>query len=138
MENDIENNQIPEEQKKPPVILIVDDDAIVGETCQVFLNKEGFKAYKALSAEDAIEIIKSKHIDVVMRCCGRSWLSGLELTKIIKRKYDSDVIIFTGYEKNCNHEQAVNIGAADFFYKPFKLVDMLSSVKRILQKRLQK
>ena len=62
-------------------------------------------------------------------------ISGLELTKIIKNEFDSDVIIFTGYEKHCNYEQAIQLGASDFFYKPIRLEEILLSVKRVLIER---
>jgi CheY-like chemotaxis protein len=59
-------------------------------------------------------------------------MDGLELTRLIKRRYTSDVIIMTGY--HCyTIEEAGRIGADDLFHKPVKLEDLLSSVARILE-----
>lgn len=63
-------------------------------------------------------------------------MSGLELTKIIKENYDTDLIIFTGYKQDGLDEKARSIGASDFFYKPIRLVDLLNSVKKILKVRI--
>ena len=121
-----------------PALLIVDDDSVVVEVLQKFLIGEGFRSFMATSAEEAIPILQNNNIDVVMTDVMMGGMSGLELTKIIKKEYDCDVIIFTGYEENCNYEQAVQLGASDFFYKPFRLADMLNSVKNILEKRYMK
>jgi len=118
-----------------PTVLILDDDSAVAETLQEYFIKEGFKAFKALSAEEAIPILQDNNIDVVLTDVNMAGMCGLELTRIIKKQYDSDVIIFTGYEKNCNHEQAIKLGASDFFYKPIRLEEILLSVKRVLIER---
>lgn len=124
--------------KEVSAVLIVEDDTQVAKMLKDFFSSEGFKSYIAFDGVEAIEVLKNNHIDIVVTDVMMPRLTGLDLTKIVKKKYDSDVIIFTGYEKNCNYEQAIKIGASDFFYKPFKLKDMLDSVKRIMEKRLSK
>ena len=62
-------------------------------------------------------------------------MSGLELTKIIKEKYDIEVIIFTGYVAGCNPETAHSVGAFELLYKPVKFDDLSNIVKIALEKR---
>ena len=62
-------------------------------------------------------------------------MSGLELTKIIKEKYNIEVIIFTGYVAGCSPETAESVGAFKLLYKPVKFIDLLNVVKMALEKQ---
>ena len=115
-------------------VLVVDDE----EVMRVLLNdvlSEEFSLALVESGEQALPFLSHVPPDVMVVDKNLPGMSGLELTNIIKKEYDSDVIIFTGYEKNCNHEQAIKLGASDFCYKPFRLEEMLLRVKRVLIER---
>ena len=119
-------------QKQVNTLLCVDDDELTAETISNYLIKQGYETFTAFSAEEALEVLSKHHIDLVMTDVMMPGMNGLELTKIIKKNYDSDVIIFTGYKPNCSYEKAISLGASDFFYKPFKFEDLLDSTRRIL------
>ena len=118
--------------KKVCTLLCVDDDALTVESISNYLIKQGYETFTAYSAEEALEVLSKHHIDLVMTDVMMPGMNGLELTKIIKKNYDSHVIIFTGYKPNCSYEKAISLGASDFFYKPFKFEDLLGSIRRIL------
>jgi len=118
--------------KHKNTLLCVDDDELTAETISNYLIKQGYETFTAFSAEEALEVLSKYHIDLVMTDVVMPGMNGLELTKIIKKKYDSYVIIFTRYKPNCSYEKAISLGASDFFYKPFKFEDLLDRVKRIL------
>ena len=62
-------------------------------------------------------------------------MNGFELTSIIKRNTELDVIIVTGFREGCSYEEASRVGASALFYKPVQLKDLLNSVNRLLDKR---
>jgi two-component system cell cycle response regulator len=62
-------------------------------------------------------------------------VSGLELTKIIKTKYDSDVIVMTGYSDDYSYEEAITVGASDFVIKPVRLEELVLRLRRVLRER---
>ena len=113
-------------------ILCVDDDEVITEMISNYLIKQGYETFTASSAKEALDVLLKHHIDLVMTDVVMPGMDGLELTKIIKKNYDSYVIIFTGYKPICSFEKAINLGASDFFYKPFKFEDLLDSVRKIL------
>jgi CheY-like chemotaxis protein len=119
-----------------PRILIVDDDRSIVSVCRDYFRKQGYETYTALCSEEALELLSKKSIDVVITDVNRPSMSGLELTTIIKEKYDTEVIISTGYPEGCSHEKARKIGAFELFYKPVRLAELLNSVKKALEKRL--
>ena len=118
-------------QKKVNTLLCVDDDVTVDMISDYFI-KQGYETFTAYSAQEALEVLSKHHIDLVMTGVVMPGMNGLELTKIIKKNYNSDVIIFTGYREGCSYEKAISVGAIDFFYKPFKLEDLHDSVRRNL------
>ena len=119
-------------QKQANTLLCVDDDDATVDTINDYFIKQGYETFTAYSAKEALEVLSKHHIDLVMTGVVMPGMNGLELTKIIKKNYDSDVIIFTGYREGCSYEKAISIGAIEFFYKPFKLEDLHDSVRRNL------
>jgi CheY-like chemotaxis protein len=60
-------------------------------------------------------------------------MDGLELIKKIKSKYHADVMIMTGYSAEYSFEEAVNAGASDFIFKPFKFEELELRICRVLR-----
>ena len=73
-------------------ILIVDDDAGVRDSMQEYIMDSGYDIYTASSAEEALELLKSDIVDVVITDIMLTGMDGLELTDLIKHNYDIDVI----------------------------------------------
>lgn len=123
------------QSKNEASILIVDDEVGVRDSMQEFIEMAGFKPAIASSAEEAIELIQSNSIQVVITDIMLPGMGGLELTRLIKKEYDSDVIVMTGYSGDYSYEEAINMGASDFVIKPVRLEELLLRLKRVLKER---
>jgi len=99
-------------------VLIVDDDPAIRDSLNEFISMAQYKSFKASSAEEALELLKKINMDVVITDIMLSGLDGLELTDLIKKSYDTDVIVMTGYSGNYSYEEAINKGASDLVFKP--------------------
>jgi diguanylate cyclase (GGDEF)-like protein len=62
-------------------------------------------------------------------------MDGLELTDIIKRDHDTDVIVITGYSGNYSYEDAIGKGASDFIFKPVRYEELILRINRVLRER---
>jgi len=116
-------------------ILIVDDEVGVRDSMHEFIEMAGFESIMAASAEDALDVLKTDNIQVVITDIMLPGMGGLELTKQIKRDFDSDVIVMTGYSGDYSYEEAINMGASDFVIKPVRLEELLLRLKRVLKER---
>ncbi len=116
-------------------ILIVDDEPDVRESMDTFINHAGFDTKLAASAEEGIDLLKDHNFEVVITDIMLPGVSGLELTKIIRNKYDSDVIIMTGYSDDYSYEEAITVGASDFVIKPVRLEELMLRLRRVLRER---
>lgn len=116
-------------------ILIVEDDLTVRDSMAEFVTLTGYDCQVAPSAEEAIEIINKSEIDIVITDIMMPGMDGLELTDIIKKDYDIDVIVMTGYSGKYSYEEAIGKGASDFVFKPIRFKELLLRLKRVLNER---
>ena len=116
-------------------ILIVDDDEGIRESIREAIQHGGYACWAAASGDEALGFLKENHVDVVISDIRMSGLTGFELTEIVKKKYDTDVILITGYGKDFQYEEAIEKGATEFILKPIKLQELIVRLKRVLRER---
>ncbi|WP_321493060.1 diguanylate cyclase [uncultured Desulfobacter sp.] len=114
-------------------ILIVDDDIAVKESVEEFLTLMTYEVKSAENAFQAIEILKTFQPDIVLTDIMMQGMDGLELTRLIREKYDSDVMVMTGYSADYSYEEAINAGASDFIFKPFRFEELDLRIRRMLR-----
>ncbi|MFP4452239.1 MAG: HD domain-containing phosphohydrolase [Desulfobacterales bacterium] len=116
-------------------VLVVDDETPITEMVYQALTKAGYKCHTAENGEQALEIIKTTPIDVVITDIRMPGMSGVELLENIKAEYDSDVMVMTGFTENYNYESIVTKGASDFIQKPISFRELMIRLKRVLRMR---
>jgi diguanylate cyclase (GGDEF)-like protein len=116
-------------------ILIVDDDAAIRDSMQEFVQMSGFSSASAACAEDALEMLQSQSVDVVITDIMLPGMDGLELTDRIRKNYEVDVIVMTGYSGDYSYEEAISKGASDFVFKPVRFEELLLRLRRVLKER---
>ena len=116
-----------------PKILVVEDDTVIRELIHIFLEKSDFQSFTAISAEAALDILKNQEIGIVLTDVQLPGMNGLELTKIIRHRYNADVIIMTGYSLDYTIEEAMARGASDLIIKPIRLEDLLLRINVVLK-----
>ncbi len=114
-------------------ILIVDDDTAIKESVEEYLKLLKYKVKSALNADEALEILPDYPADVVLTDIMMQGMDGLELTRKIKTSYDCDVMVMTGYSADYSYEEAIQAGASDFIFKPFRFEELDLRVKRVLR-----
>lgn len=118
-----------------PSILIVDDDLSILDTVHEFIQMSGYDACVAASAEEALGVLSSTPIEVVITDIMLPGMDGLELTDRIKQTWDIDVIVMTGYSTEYSYAEAISKGASDFVFKPVRFEELLLRLKRVLKER---
>ncbi|MCD4762558.1 MAG: diguanylate cyclase [Desulfobacterales bacterium] len=116
-------------------ILIIDDDSGIRNSIHEFIGMAGYKSFETSSAEEALEILKTNTIHVVITDIRLPGMNGLELTDLIKNSYDTDVIVITGFIGDYSYEEAINKGASDFVSKPIRFEELLLRLRRVLRER---
>jgi diguanylate cyclase (GGDEF)-like protein len=116
-------------------ILIVDDDAAIRDSMDEFVSMAGYISSTADSAEEALEVLAQNSVDVVITDIMLPGMDGLELTDRIKKTFEIDVIVMTGYSGDYSYEEAISKGASDFVFKPVRFEELLLRLRRVLKER---
>ena len=116
-----------------PRILVVDDDENVRETVGSVLTEEGYSIETASSGKEAIEKAGSNSLAVMVTDLKLPDTDGVKLYQTIKKKHpDTLAIIITGHASLQSAIRAIKAGAYDYLEKPFRMEDILLTVKRAL------
>ena len=116
-------------------ILIVEDDTAIRDSIHECFERQGYRVSSVDNAEEALEILASGDIQIVITDIMLPGMNGLELTHKIKQNYDIDVLVMTGYSENYSYEEAIHKGASDFVFKPFRFEELLLRLKRVIKER---
>lgn len=116
-------------------ILIVDDNAGIRETMKEFLSIDKHYVSAVANAEETLEFLKTAKIDVIITDIKMDGIDGLELTDIIRKSYDTGVIVMTGFTGDYSYEEAVSKGASDFVFKPVRFEELRLRLNRVLRER---
>ena len=116
-------------------ILIVEDDAVISKLVYEFLSRFGFQAISASSAEEAEKILEKEEIHIVLTDVKLPGIDGITFTKNVKKKYNLDVVITTGYSSEYFYEDAINNGASDLIFKPIRFNELMLRINRVIRER---
>jgi DNA-binding response OmpR family regulator len=115
-------------------ILLVDDDKIIRDAVSHSLRAEGFSVITAEDGIEALEIIRTKHVNLIISDIVMPNLSGLGLLSMLKKFnfYRIPVILISSMDNGDILLTAVGLGASDFIIKPVCLDDVKTRVKKVL------
>jgi len=120
---------------EPERILVVDDARETLEVLQRNLTSEGYEVFTAPGVGEAIEILESTSIDLVITDLKMPKVSGLDLVRHLRENYDDvEVMMITGYPSIESAVEAVKTGAEDYLAKPFTDEELFSAVRGALDK----
>ena len=114
-------------------ILWIDDEIDLLSSHIMFLEGKGYAVRPASSGEEALEVLKGAHFDLVLLDETMPGKSGLETLQGIK-EIDSNlpVIMITKNEAEDLVEQAIGMKIDDYLLKPVNPLQIYSAAKRIL------
>jgi two-component system response regulator HydG len=115
-------------------ILVVDDAPTTTEIVQRNLGARGFPVYTASSVPEAMRVLESNRIDLVITDLKMPGPSGLDLIRHVRQNCaDTEVMILTGYATVEGAVEAVKSGAEEYLAKPFTDDELFSAVGRALE-----
>ena len=128
------NSTAPAEvEKLVKKVLIVDDNRINQVVTQRILEKKDFECLLAASGEDALGIIASQKLDLVLMDVNMPGMNGMETTIKI-REFNSEipVIALTAVEVGEMREEILEAGMNDIINKPYDIPQFFNTIFRNL------
>jgi putative two-component system response regulator len=120
-------------------ILIVDDEAGLRQTLGAFLTNDGHAVQSAADVSEALGVLETSEIDVVVSDIIMPGESGVQLlAQIQERNAGIAVILLTGEPNVDTAAEAVRLGAFDYLSKPISKSAILSTVARATRVKEQR
>lgn len=114
-------------------ILVVDDEEALRTVLSAELEGEGYQVNTAADGDEAIKIIGTQQFHLILLDIKMPNVDGFEVLKFVKQHQPSTkVIMLTGFADLKNAIESKKLGAEDFVSKPYDLVDLLTTVERVL------
>jgi two-component system KDP operon response regulator KdpE len=115
-------------------ILVVDDEPQIRRVLLTILTSQGYSVVEARSGDEALEKIRSEHLDLILLDVNMPGRSGIETCKEIREAGDTPVIILTVRNAERDKVQALDAGANDYIVKPFGAEELLARIRATLRR----
>ncbi|MBQ4378622.1 MAG: response regulator transcription factor [Treponema sp.] len=117
-------------------ILVIEDVPEMSELVSMYLSKEGMEVSKALSAEDALEILKKETPDLVILDLNLPGMSGFEFLKLFREQYNNTIPVIISSARDGDEDiiEGLGLGADEFVTKPFSPRVLVAKVKANLRR----
>lgn len=124
---------------QPETILVVDDAAQIRDfVADYVLRPNGYHVLMAENGEQALELARREHPDLIVSDIKMPGVTGLDLARTIQAEQPHvPIILITAEGSEAIAQQALRAGVADYFIKPFDPEELLDSIRRALAERRQ-
>ena len=118
-------------------ILVCDDDKDIVEAIDIYLTQEGYEVQKAYDGDEAIKVLKSNEVDLLIMDVMMPRLDGIRATLKIRENMSLTIIILSAKSEDADKILGLNIGADDYITKPFNPLELVARVKSQLRRYTQ-
>ena len=115
-------------------ILICDDEKDIVSALKIYLASDDYNLYEAYDGREAVEIIESNDIHLVLLDIMMPGMDGMQVLNAIRRERNMPVIFLTAKSEDTDKILGLNVGADDYVTKPFNPVELLARVKSQLRR----
>lgn len=114
-------------------VLIIEDEKLIIVSTQMVLEAAGFRVESATNGEEGISKALELRPDLILLDIMMPGIDGWETLTRLKRDTETSeipVIIFTAREHARGHQKSAEMGAADYFRKPFEPDELIELVEK--------
>ena len=115
-------------------ILICDDQPEIINALKIYLKPEGYQFFEAFNGVEAMEIVRSQEIHLVLLDVMMPQLDGISALAKIREFSNVPVILLTAKSEIEDVVLGLNVGADDYITKPFVPVEVLARVRSHLRR----
>lgn len=117
-------------------ILIVEDEVNIRTALVTVLEKRGYRARAAGTAEEALALLEDAEADLLITDLKMPGVSGMELLHQVKEKWPQmEVVVITAYGTIETAVEAMRLGAYDYLTKPIDRERFPIVVDKALERR---
>jgi len=119
-------------QGKETILVVDDETELLNLSCEILIT-QGYKIFSAQGAKQALQILQSEAIDLMLSDVLMPDMDGFQLATIVQEKHPEVKIQLTsGYTDNRETDHIDNSLKKNLLSKPFNSYDLLSKVRTLL------
>jgi DNA-binding response OmpR family regulator len=115
-------------------VLVVDDEPIVRDVVARYLERDGYKALKAATGEEAQGLLEHESPSLVVLDVMLPGISGLELCRWIRSRSDLPIVMLTALGEETDRIVGLELGADDYLTKPFSPRELAVRVRNLIRR----
>lgn len=115
-------------------ILIVDDEKEIRDLIEIYLKGEGYNTIKAENGEEALNILKTEDVDLIVLDIMMPKLNGIEACLKIREEKEMPIIMLSAKTEDLDKILGLNTGADDYLTKPFNPLELIARIKSQLRR----
>ncbi|MGC8634356.1 MAG: response regulator [Candidatus Limnocylindrales bacterium] len=115
-------------------LLVVDDEAILRETLEYNLVRDGYRVVTAADGREALTRFAETRPDLVVLDVMLPELSGLDVCSAIRRESDVPILMLTAKDSEIDKVVGLELGADDYLTKPFSLRELQARIRALLRR----
>ena len=121
---------------KKALVLVLDDDPDICTMITIMLQYNGYDAADANSEEEALKVLSSTHVDLVIMDMLLSGVNGTDVCRRLKQNKKTSSVPVLMFSAHPNAKTAcLAAGADDFIAKPFDMNDMMSKIHFLVDEK---
>lgn len=115
------------------IILVVEDNTQIRNFITFALKGEGFSPLSSGTAQGALSILVSQHVDLILLDLGLPDFDGMEVIKKVREWSDVPIIVVSARDQDKEKADALDTGADDYLTKPFSATELLARIRVALR-----
>jgi DNA-binding response OmpR family regulator len=116
---------------KPISILVADDEKEIADLIAIHLEKEGYHVIKASDGQEAVRVVETHSIDLLILDIMMPRMDGYEVTRRIREQHNMPIIFLSAKTSDFDKVQGLVIGADDYMTKPFTPIELVARVNAL-------
>ena len=118
-------------------ILICDDERDIVNALKIYLNDPGYELYEAYDGRQALKIVETEDIDLILLDIMMPVMDGISALNEIRKNYNMPIILLTAKSEDGDKVLGLNVGADDYITKPFNPLEVIARVNSQLRRYLR-
>ena len=115
-------------------ILICDDERDIVSALKIYLSGEEYKLFEAYDGREALEIVRSNDIHLILMDIMMPQLDGIAATAKLREESNVPIIMLTAKSESGDKVLGLNVGADDYITKPFDPAEVVARVRSQLRR----
>ena len=115
-------------------ILVVDDEKEIRDAIEIYLRGEGYKVIKAEDGLQALDILETNQIHLILLDIMMTKLDGIRTCLKIRESKNIPIIMISAKGEDSDKILGLNVGADDYMTKPFNHLELVARVKSQLRR----